>query len=777
MKFIKTIYKKEWFPVVIIFSLWFIFSFPFIFLNMVPFPSDYLASFFSPWSSYPELFTPVRNNSMPDIISQIYPWRYFSIESWKDFTVPLWNPYSFGGTPHLANYQSAALSPLNLGFLLFPFVDWWSFLIILQPLLAGLFTYIYAKSIKVSSTGSLISSISFMFCGFMTSWAGYGTLCYAVLFIPLSLFAVEKYFYTQRSRYLLLLSATIPLSFFSGHFQMSLYFLICVCAYVLYKCISSKKLFALLTLYSFILFGVLICAVQLLPSIELYLQSFRSTLFQKIEVIPWGYLVTILAPDFLGNPVTRNAWFGHYAEWNIYIGLLPLFFAIYSCFYYKKQYILFFLLASVASLLLAFQSPLLDFLVFSKIPVLSTSALSRVVVISSFFLALLAGFGFDYLSSDIEKRKIKKILIEFVAFGIVFVGLWGFIFSNQFLDFEKLQIAKSNLRLPSLIFFVFGISLLICYCFKKIGFKIFVVCVVLLISFDMLRFASKWVPFEPKNLVYPDIGVTNKLKEIAGYNRAFANFGAEGSVYYGVPVLEGYDAVYIRRFGQFIGSIDSKKLTDSARSGVDLPLASSNLLPVANFLGVKYFIHKVSDGQKGWEFPFWEYSPESIKLIYDDGKYQVLESANAYPRAFLVNKVITEKDPQKILDHMFNSQTDLLTTAIVEGDVSESNFSSGSAKIVSYAPNLVKIETNSHDKSFLVLTDVYYPGWNAYINGNISDMYRTDFAFRGLEVPKGENRIEFKYEPVSFRLGSYIAIIGFVGAVVVGYFLRSKSKL
>src|SRR4029079_982063 len=129
--------------------------------------------------------------------------------------------------------------------------------------------------------------------------------------------------------------------------------------------------------------GLLLSSPQLLPSIEFYANSVRSELFTKTEVIPWAYVPTFLAPDIFGNPVTRNAWFGHYAEWNAYIGLIPLLLAFFA-FGKRSREVIFFGSVAIITVLLAFQTPLLDLLVAARVPVLSTSAASRIIVLFSF---------------------------------------------------------------------------------------------------------------------------------------------------------------------------------------------------------------------------------------------------------------------------------------------------------------------------------------------------------------------------------------------------------
>src|SRR3989344_5075205 len=112
---------KRIIPLFVIFCVWLIFSKPFFIDGKIPYPSDFQVNHYSLWNSYKDFLGPVKNPSMPDVVDQIMPWRKFTIDSWKDLTVPLWNPYSFSGTPHLANYQSAVFSITNLFFFILSF--------------------------------------------------------------------------------------------------------------------------------------------------------------------------------------------------------------------------------------------------------------------------------------------------------------------------------------------------------------------------------------------------------------------------------------------------------------------------------------------------------------------------------------------------------------------------------------------------------------------------------------------------------------------------------
>ncbi|MEK7450623.1 MAG: YfhO family protein [Patescibacteria group bacterium] len=769
---------KFW-PIIFIFIIWFIFAYPYFLKSKAPYSATYQMNNFAPWSAYEKFWGPVKNGAMPDVITQIYPWKHLVIEAWKDKQIPLWNPYSFAGTPLLANYQSGAFSPFNLLFFILPFVDAWSILVLLQPLLAGIFMYLLARALARTKFASLISAISFMFCGFLTVWMGYATLGYAILFLPLAIFGIEKYYQTNKHGFLLLFSLIIPLSFFSGHFQISLYFFLFVLAYIVYKFISTKNISSTLYLILYTCFGILLSLPQLLPSIEFYSQSFRSAVFQKGEAIPWAYIPTLLAPDFFGNPVTRNDWYGHYAEWNAYVGILPLFLALYSISGKKKTQVIFLFISGVLVLLLALNSPLLDILINLHIPVLSTSSASRIVSLYAFIFALLAAFGFDQLFSDIENRKHRKILTWMISFAGIFIALWVIIIAKQFIPQDKIFIAKSNLILPSLLF-IAVIVIVVASIAKKKLINVAALLLIAIVGFDMLRFVNKWQPFDPKNLVFLNTPTNIAFSKIAGYERVIGNFGAEDAVYYHLPSLEGYDALYVKRYGEFISSVRNGKIADLYRSVVAFAKSEDHTSKTINMLNVRYIVHKLADDNMGWTFPFWTYPQGQFKLIYKDDKYEFYENTKVLPHAFLVGAYQVAKNPQEIIDiiysNNFNPKQEVVLESESDTPLPFSNFDNLSeAKISDYKLNKVSISTSSKSTSILFLSDAFYPGWKALVDGVSTPIYRANYAFRAVVLPKGKHNVEFIYDPLSFRLGIYGAVTGLLTIIVLQGLLMKKD--
>lgn len=728
---------KFW-PQIIIVALWLVFSFPYVFKGLVPFPSDYLVTFFPPWSSHYGM--PVKNNAMPDVITQIYPWKKLTIETWKSGQVPLWNPYAFSGTPHAGNYQSAVFSPVNILFFILPFLDAWSVMILLQPLLAGLFMYMFVQSIGRSKGASLLSAVSFMFCGFIVVWMAYGTLGYAVLFLPLILWGVRR-------NNVLAVSGGVVLSLVSGHFQTSIYVIGTAVAYMLWNR-QWKHLLSLL-------FGVCIAMPQVLLGYKSFAASTRSLAVVRGEIIPWQYLVTLIAPDFYGNPVTRNDWFGHYAEWAGFVGVTPLILAVVAMAGKKTKEIWFFTLLFIGTLLLALPSLFNDILYVLKIPVLSGSAASRIIVLASYSLTILAAFGLD----AVIKNK-KKILFLCIPFAIMWLVL---VFGKPF-PADKLLVAQRNFVIPSTLYVVTSVLLL----FKKRRWAIIILLV--LTAFDVLRFANKWMPFESRQYVYPGVPSLQFLSARSGVDRTFGNIGAgEVGVMHHIPIIEGYDAVYPARYGEFIDAVASGKVSPGARSVVQFDKNGLYKSEALQLLGIKYIYHRFSDGRNIWVFPYWEYLTDgSMKQIYNDGTYEIFQYNSVLPRVFLASSYTVRNTDKAIIDTLFAKEFDRANTLVLEEKPAiEPAAGSGTVSVLRYTPNKVVIDTESTANKLLFISDTFDKGWQVTIDGKRSGIYRADYDFRAVPVPAGKHSVVFDYNPAEFRWGIIIAGIGMIGVLLL----------
>lgn len=752
-------------PVVLIFLLWLTFGAPFFFHGRIPFPSTYLVTFFPPWNAYYGM--PVKNNAMPDVISQIYPWKLLTIDTWKNGQIPLWNPYSFSGTPHAANYQSAVFSPFNLLFFILPFIDAWSFLILLQPLIAGLGTYFLLRRLSRSREAAVIGAIAFMFCGFVTTWMAYGTLGYAIVFLPWALWAVATDFIKKSRLSRIVITLSIFLSFVAGHFQISIYLFGAIIGFIIFQSLTRREYRhgGTLLIYSFL--GLAVAAPQLLVTLDAYRASTRGLSFSKIEVIPWKYIITSLAPDFYGNPVTRNDWFGHYAEWSSYVGVVPFVLAMFAAwrnFVGEKRY---FILLGIIALLFAYPTPLNDLLFNLRIPAISTSAASRIIVLFSFSLAVLSAYGLDELITYWKKEKYAYGTIFSIACVTLLAVIWVLLLIGHVLPSDHLIIAKRNFVLPTGIAVISLFLLMLGLVRKQYVRQIVIVILIFITLFDSYRFVTKWMPFESREFLYPPIKSVTFLASRIGHDRVFGNIGNEvGSVFH-LPLIEGYDAVYQGRYAEFINASSTGKVTPGGRSVVQFDKQGLYKTDVLELLGVKFIYQRISDGKNIWAFPYWEYlGDSSMKQVYNDGIYQIFEFTYSYPRAFLASSYVVEKKDQTIIDTLFAPTFDRRNTLVLEQQPAfEPKEGSGSARILAYMPDSVTIQTVADIPKLLFLSDVFDPGWHATIDGKEVNIGRADYDFRSVAVPAGQHTVQFTYFPLSLQVGLWISSLACMAGI------------
>ncbi len=761
-------YKKlfRFIPIFSLLVLWFVFSSPYFLHNLVPYPSRYQVSFFAPWSTYPQYWGPVKNNAMPDVIDQIYPWKHFTIDSLKAGNIPYWNPNNFAGNPNVANFQTAVFSPFNILYFLLPFVDSWSVIVLLQPLLAGVFTYFFLRELKISSAGAVLGGITFMFSGFMVVWMAYGTLSMAAAFLPLALWGIERGFHKNKW-YFFVMTIAVVISFFSGHFQTSFYFAVYVAAYLLFKSTSllrkyysSPSAFAqgkhtfstvrniIMWVTVFYFLSFVLSLPQLYPTIVFYQNSVRSGLVYMGGGIPVDYIITALAPDFFGNPVTRNDWRGNYAEWASFIGVIPFFFALMAFRRSKDLYRYFFIAAGLLCLLFAMETPLHNLLIATRLPIVATSIPSRLIVFFSFSIAVLAGIGFTDFQLLKKKELIKNLLPPVIVLSIIFVVAGVSISIFHVFPQDKNNLALKNLILP-LGIFVLSSGLL--FCLRFISNKKIVTTaslfILLLAGLDGYRFAMKWMPFEPKELVFPDVPVVSVMQKHIGYGRIYGNLGTQAESYYNLPSLEGYDPLYVQRYGEFIRYAQFGSFQQAERSVVHLDRRGKYTDRVLDFLGVNLIFHPLGDTGQEWAYPVWK-DIKKYSVIYQDDKFQLYRNNTVMPRASLFYQVETIPDGEKLLKRFYSDSFDFRKIILLEKEVlsKQSAAATGSAKIVSYMPNVVKITVASNNTGILFLSDTYYPGWEATVNGKREEVLRADYAFRAVRIPAGKSIVIFRYK-------------------------------
>ncbi|RJQ25339.1 hypothetical protein C4577_06060 [Candidatus Parcubacteria bacterium] len=804
----------------------------YFFENKVPFPSNLLVSFYEPWVSYEWEGYPNGPPNKPagfDNLRIFYPLKKITIDQLKNFDVPLWNPYSFSGNTHLATYQSAVFHPLGFLFLVLPQIDAWSIIIILQPFLCLIFTYLYLREIGCKKNTSFFGAVVFAFSSYMIVWweESYMSV-YSTLFLPLILFSLEKLIKRINSLAFTLLVIGLTFSLLSGWFQSTLYVWSFSFIYALFHFISPKQKMARFIFFviSAYIVSLLLSSIHLIPSLEAYFYSARGSTDAKFifdsYFLTMPDLVKFIAPDFWGNPGAYNYMGqGFYYEKSFYFGISALIFVLYELFSFKniKKKENFFKLSFIVTFSLAFSLPTSWLLLYHlKLPLISTVLPSRILLLSVFCASVLSVYGLEKFLLETNRKKMILIL-SFIAAVFTILGILSFYYKAiSYPTPYYSSVPMRNLILPLIIFFT-NVSLIIFFLkFKEINlaryfstiyflkiiyrsfyspfkFKdrlfhiqiktLFVISVILISLFNSFYQSNKYLYFSDRKLIYPEVSVLLTLSKNSGINR-FWSLG-KGYVdrnlaaYYNLFSPEGYDSIYIKRYGELMYAAQNKGRYYNQIPRTDAAFSNFNSLDefivdpyrekLFSLLSVKYIIVKNDQKGKTIDGRFQE--------VWNDNSFTIFHYKNALPRMFLVDNYVISKQPSEILANLFNNNLDLSKTLILEEEPSmllrENLPLKGIINLEYYKANEILFKTNSNKDSLLFLSDNYFPGWKAYIDGKETKLYRANYSFRSVVLPKGKHSVIFKYEPKTFFIGAGVTVFGIVIFAIIIIYIRRKK--
>lgn len=754
----------------------------------LPAPLDAMIGAYYPWLDYKwgySVGVPVKNSVLSDVFGQYYPWQELVHSLLRKGIIPLWNPYSFAGTPLIANWQSAAFYPLNLFFLLVDHSTRWTMTIMLQPLLSLLFMYLFLRRIHLSTLSSIFGSITFSFSGFMMIFLEYNSFAQTAIWLPLILYLVESYIITKKVRYLIFIPFSIYNLLTAGNFQVSLYSLSITCLYILLRILSLKlsktptSYKPLILLMIFMALGIGLSGIQLLPTLELFQNSIRTTdqniLEYNFGLLPLKNLITFIAPDFFGNPVTGNFWGKLYHEQSGYFSIiaLPL---IIAALVKKRDFItIFFGFIFIFSLILVFDSIIARTIYLLKVPLISTSYASRMLFVIDFSAAVLAAKGFDLIKTN---PKIIQTIAIYVLAGIM--GIVGGIIASLMMSESEIlkstyQVSIKNLILPTALL-IFLLSLIWT---KKL--KIIYPLIFALLIFDLFRFGLKYNSFTSKDFIYPTTPIISFLQQNVGFNRIDKEHDAilpsNTWIMYRLMSPSGYDPLYSKQYGKFYNVYTKRDNLEVISRYANLDKYDNEFL---DLLGVKYLLaakrNKDSsitpDGDR-----FYNISDPKLKPVFEDKSMVVLENTDVMPRVSLFDQFDIESNYSNTFKRL-QAGYPFKEKVILDQQPQYLNLKKSpndKAEIVTYSPNEVEIKTNTKQNTILVLTDSYYPGWKAEVNKKPVHMYTADGIFRAIELTKGENQVRFYYQPESFKKGVIISLLSLIGIASFSMYFYMKK--
>lgn len=782
---LKSILPKTW-PILVILFLVFIFFWQFFLKGLVPIPADIIVGLYYPWLDYKwgyAVGVPVKNPLLSDIPSLVYPWRSFAIDQLKSGQLPLWNPFYFGGMPLLANFQSAVFSYINIFFLFLPKVLAWSVGIVIQPLLTAIFLYLFLRNRNLGQVSSLLGGIVFAFAGFSIAWMEYNVHGHTALFLPFLLFVLDKYFLTQRSFWLFIWSFLIAFQIFAGYIPIVIYSYLIIGFFILY--FYGLRPLLLIKLGIFWILGFSLAAVQFLPGLELVRLSIREidpiVKASEAGFLPLSHLVTLLAPDFFGNPATGNWWSqAFYDNFSFYVGTATLILVLVAIFSLKKdKFARFWVALLLFSFLLVVKNPLGEF--FQNFLGLKGGVAARALFITDFSLVMLAAVGMEIILR--EKRKIGKHLL--LAVLIVGMGLLGLgLASFAITDSVHKVVAQRNLVIP---ISVFAFSLLFFH-FMILGkrqilrnFSVFLLF--LLIVTNLLYSAKKYLPFSKPELVFPATPVIEFLqKQEKPFRFEPADVIPQNFwMAYGLEAASGSDALLPKRMGKFLSAVETGKIQkDISR----VHLLKNYDSPLFSLLNIKYILSKKITKEGKYD-PLGvapaKFQNKRYQLVFEDKTVQIWQDSKALPRAFWVHDFEIVKDDQAIIKHLSTPGFNFSNKVILEENPDfispKEKAKENKVEWLEYKPGEMKLVVESNQPGFIFLADNFYPGWQAFVDSQRTKIYRANYTFRAVAVLSGKHEVKFIYDPQSFRIGAVVSLISLI--LLVGFsswvFLKKRS--
>lgn len=657
--------------------------------GQVPFPGDLLTGAYAPWATTSH---PIKNPLVSDVFSQVFPWKALIANQLRQGRLPLWNPYTLSGYPLLANYHSGALYPGNL-LLLGDFISGWNWLLWLQLFGCAASMFIYLRVLRYRFSSSLIGSITYAFSGFALVMWQLAHAGQAMIWVPLTLAAIEKkkYFFLPAGVFLL---AT------AGHFQALVYGLTLFALYSFWKYRRQKT--TLVSSFAALTLGLGLSALLLLPAFEMSRLSVRSTeqyiSEENYGLLPPSSLATLVAPDFFGHPATRNYWATfNYQERTIYVGLWGCLSLAISLVLTKNlsQHERFWQAVTFIALLLLLATGPGRLIYDLRLPWLSTSSASRLSLIVALGASLLSAAAVTHLPS-LTLPQISTALVLVVA-----IAALGFLHPDWP---SHLPVITHNLILPGALASALTIILLL----RR--FHLSRLLLLTLVVADLFRFGWKYQPFSPRATVFPSTQLTQFLTSQPGPFKVerldAAILPPNTWEYYGLTSSSGYDplapAAYTQAYHRYLN--DRPHASGSRYTVLDTYLPK----PLADY-GVKYLLS---------------------------------------PQDSLVNSQLKTLGWRSI---WAGEGTTVWENPHFSGLAQLS--SPGQVQIGQLQSGRIDLRATVDRPTQLTLLTGSAPGWQARINGHPSPISSTPQSFLTLTLPPGSSTIKLRYFPLSLVLG------------------------
>ncbi|HUW22059.1 MAG TPA: YfhO family protein [Candidatus Bathyarchaeia archaeon] len=747
-----------------------------------------------------------------DNLSLFLPVVTFFTRQLKEGRLPLWNPYLFAGVPLIGDFGLGIFNPLNFFFFFLPPLWALTSLAITEVFLAAVFTYLLLKKWQVGEFAATLGAVVFAFSATMMTFINNISLLSSAYFLPLIFLAGEQVLSKATGFWPIILAVFASLQLVSGHPQPTFYTLTLLFLYFFFYprlSFTAKVKRGLVFLGFFLGLG----AFVLLPFMELVNRSTRPA-GDFSYLTAWSMhpllLIRFFFPSFFGAAVKGFSWGPAYrlvADNTGYFGIVPLFILFTALPKIKKNFpVIFFSIVFLTSIVLAMgkYTPLYG-LICRIIPGFNLfRSPTQILLVTNFSASVLVAFSWLAFDSLIKKNKLRRLVYGFLIgcfISTVILGLillirenlfvlfypwlekvyWWYrkvplqtsLFHNFNVDRTIFEALVSHLLLTSSILTGFLLSLYL-YQRKIIGSKLFRVIIFLLIIYQLFLFnrnnyfsikasvlndqqpvaefvgdgyhrfisSTGYWPFTGLNVYWenislrppfaPSVFTPDEQVNFTELKSRLRSLPPNWGLFHQLATPMGYGDLVLSDYAHFMSQ-------DTGRINVNevdsLPLTDFRL----DLLGVKYFLvdaNFTSTINEIGNFP-------QYRLVKEIKNVKIYENRTVLPRAFL-----------------------------------DDNGERTAVEIVNYYPNEIDLATKADKPSQLVLTDVFYPGWEVLVDGRPQSIKKYENIFRAVDILPGSHQVKFVFRPQSYYRGLMITITSFltIGLLVLKRLLVFKKN-
>ena len=719
-----------------------------------------------------------------DLSSFIYPIYAFAARWLKRGLIPLWNPHLYLGMPFAADNQSGLFYPLNwLFFFLTPTLTYQAveLMAVTHVFLAGLFTYLLLRDLPSASRAAPIGriaavagAVAYMFSDLFIVHLGNLNIIATAAWLPLALLCFRRALRERAWGWAGWSGVVLGVAALAGHAQMFLYVGISLGLYTLFCVYVDRRAgwktilthLGKLAITGLIAFGL--SALALIPAFDLPQYTVRAemTYPQASEfAIPPAGLLGLFAPGFFGRG-TGPFW-GPWLRTEMgYVGILPLMLAAIAVAATWRRHTgarfwpilgAFGFLTAMGSYtaLHGWSYALFPFFRQLRVP-------ARAIFMFDFGIAILAATGLDLLLRPMS-RDMRRILRSsyrcFVWIGgvLALVGLPLFGYAALVSRARSLPdvLAQTVASLNSFIFFLLmlgaGLGWLLLRRYALARPATLGVLAVALIAFDLISLGA-YIEIEPHDPLagYAQDDMLAFLKSDPGVFRV--------EVLPGAPVNWPPDWALLHEMDDLNGIWNPLRLgAYDVLTWIGIDRGSRYY----DLYNVKYIVaHKDTA------------VPKHMERVFEHGDGVIYVNPHALPRAFVVHNAQVVGGAIKALNVAKKAGFDPATQVVLEEqfDVEPLNVDPGHGEqrveIVDRDPNHLALRVATPAEGYLLVAEMWLPGWVAYVDGEKQAVVRANYTFRAVHLEPGVHEVMIVYRPRPWYIGLAITLLTLTALVL-----------